>query len=110
MTAKSGHIRIGIGGWTFEPWRGVFYPMGLAHKRELEFASRQVSSIEINGSFYSLQTPKSYRTWYEQTPDGVNLIATRAMLERTVSEFLEAKASATPRKQTEPTAAERPTA
>src|SRR5687768_11146544 len=62
-------LRIGISGWTYGPWRGVFYPPKLAHKRELEFASRQVNSIEINGSFYSLQTPKSYKTWYEQTPD-----------------------------------------
>ena len=46
-------IRVGIGGWTFEPWRGVFYPKGLPHRRELEFASRQLTSIEINGTYYS---------------------------------------------------------
>ena len=62
-------IRIGISGWTYGPWRGVFYPEELTHKRELEYASRQLNSIEINGSFYSLQRPSSYRTWYEQTPD-----------------------------------------
>jgi|SRR5579884_176725 len=62
-------IRIGISGWTYGPWRGVFYPKDLAHKRELEYASRQFNSIEINGSFYSLQRPSSYQTWYEQTPD-----------------------------------------
>jgi uncharacterized protein YecE (DUF72 family) len=61
--------RIGISGWTYGPWRGTFYPPRHPQKRELEYASRQVSSIEINGSFYSLQTPKSYQTWYEQTPD-----------------------------------------
>lgn len=61
--------RIGISGWTYAGWRGVFYPDGLAQRRELEYASRQLSSIEINGSFYSLQRPTSYRTWYEQTPD-----------------------------------------
>jgi uncharacterized protein YecE (DUF72 family) len=62
-------LRIGISGWTYGPWRGVFFPKGLTQKRELEFASRQVNSIEINGSFYSLQTPGSYKTWHAQTPD-----------------------------------------
>ncbi len=62
-------LRIGISGWTYRPWRGTFYPKGLVQKRELEYASRQVNSIEINGSFYSLQTPASYQRWYEETPD-----------------------------------------
>src|SRR5689334_15577725 len=61
-------IRIGISGWRYEPWRGVFYPKNLAQWRELEFASRAFPTIEINGSFYSLQHPASYQTWYEQTP------------------------------------------
>jgi uncharacterized protein YecE (DUF72 family) len=61
--------RIGISGWTYAPWRGVFYPKDLAQKRELEYASRQFNSIEINGSFYSLQRPSSYRAWYDATPD-----------------------------------------
>jgi uncharacterized protein YecE (DUF72 family) len=62
-------IRIGISGWTYPPWRGGnFYPEKWPHKRELEYASRQVNSIEINGSFYSLQRPSSYRAWYEATP------------------------------------------
>jgi uncharacterized protein YecE (DUF72 family) len=63
-------IRIGISGWTYPPWRGVFFPDGWVQKRELEYASRQVNSIEINGSFYSLQRPSSYRAWYEATPSG----------------------------------------
>jgi uncharacterized protein YecE (DUF72 family) len=61
-------IRIGISGWTYPPWRGVFFPQKWPQKRELEFASRQVSSIEINGTFYSLQRPSSYRAWHEATP------------------------------------------
>ncbi|MFP5392558.1 MAG: DUF72 domain-containing protein [Gammaproteobacteria bacterium] len=63
-------IYIGISGWRYEPWRGVFFPEGLAQARELEYASRCVSSIEINGSFYSLQRPESYAAWYEATPPG----------------------------------------
>ena len=62
-------IRIGISGWRYEPWRGVFYPAALAQKRELEFASRAFSTIELNGSFYSLQTPQSYASWHDDTPD-----------------------------------------
>ena len=61
--------RIGISGWTYPPWRRVFYPEGLPHRRELEFASRQVGSIEINGTFYALQRPESFRAWAEATPD-----------------------------------------
>lgn len=64
-----GAIRIGISGWRYEPWRGTFYPAGLAQSRELAYASRQLSTIEINGSFYSLQTPACYRRWYQDTPD-----------------------------------------
>jgi uncharacterized protein YecE (DUF72 family) len=60
--------RIGISGWTYPPWRGVFFPKGLPHRRELEYASERLNSIEINGSFYALQRPASYRSWYEQTP------------------------------------------
>src|SRR3954470_18008477 len=61
-------IRIGISGWRYEPWRGVFYPQDLAQHRELAFASRAFPSVEINGSFYSLQTPASYAQWYAATP------------------------------------------
>src|SRR5438874_6725199 len=62
-------LRIGISGWTYGPWRGTFYPKDLPQKKELWYASRRVNSIEINGSFYSLQTPSSYQKWYEETPD-----------------------------------------
>ncbi|MDB6163341.1 MAG: hypothetical protein JWL98_773 [Xanthomonadaceae bacterium] len=62
-------IRIGISGWRYAPWRGVFYPKGLPQRQELEYASRCFNSVEINGSFYSLQTPRSYSAWHEATPD-----------------------------------------
>ena len=62
-------IRAGIGGWVFAPWRGVFYPEGLAQSRELAHASRQVTSIEINGTFYGAQKPTSFRKWYAETPE-----------------------------------------
>lgn len=61
---------IGISGWTYPPWRGVFFPKGWPQKRELEYAAQKVNSIEINGSFYSLQRPESYRAWHDATPDG----------------------------------------
>ncbi|QQZ41501.1 DUF72 domain-containing protein [Pseudomonas sp. SK3(2021)] len=61
-------IHIGISGWRYKPWRGDFYPEGLTQKRELQFASRAVNSIEINGSFYALQTPERYADWYADTP------------------------------------------
>jgi len=63
-------VRVGIGGWTYEPWRGVFYPKGLAHRRELEFASRQLTTIEINATFYSRQKPESWRKWRDAAPAG----------------------------------------
>jgi uncharacterized protein YecE (DUF72 family) len=62
-------IKAGIGGWTFEPWRGVFYPKGLPHARELEYASRQVTAIEVNGTFYRTQKPDDFRRWASETPD-----------------------------------------
>ena len=61
-------IRIGISGWRYKPWRGTFYPKDLAQRAELEFASKLLSIIEINGTFYSLQRPESYAQWYAQTP------------------------------------------
>ena len=63
-------IRIGISGWRYAPWRGPFYPPGLPQRAELEFASRHFPTIEINGSFYSLQRPESYAQWYAETPEG----------------------------------------
>jgi uncharacterized protein YecE (DUF72 family) len=63
-------LHIGISGWTYPPWRGVFYPKKLAHRLELQFASREFNSIEINGSFYSLQRPSSYQRWSVETPPG----------------------------------------
>lgn len=62
-------IRVGISGWRYAPWRGVFYPRGLPQRLELAYASERLASIEINGSFYSLQRPESYRAWAEQAPD-----------------------------------------
>jgi len=62
-------LRIGISGWRYAPWRGKFYPKGLTQARELEYAASRLNSIEINGSFYALQRPDSYRRWAEQTPD-----------------------------------------
>lgn len=64
-----GKIYIGISGWRYPPWRGVFYPKKLTQNRELEFASRALPSIEINGSFYSLQRPQNYADWYAATPE-----------------------------------------
>jgi uncharacterized protein YecE (DUF72 family) len=62
-------VRTGISGWRYPPWRGVFYPPGLPQRRELEYASRRLRTIEINGSFYSLQRPESWEAWAAQTPD-----------------------------------------
>ena len=70
MTAKEGKIRIGIGGWTFEPWRGSFYPKGLTHARELAYASERLTSIEVNGTFYRSQTPATFRKWAGEVPAG----------------------------------------
>lgn len=66
--AKS-RIRIGIGGWTYEPWRGPFYPDGLAQKRELEYASSKLTAIEVNGTYYGSQKPESFAKWRAETPD-----------------------------------------
>jgi uncharacterized protein YecE (DUF72 family) len=66
---KSVRIRVGIGGWTYEPWRETFYPPSLAQKLELEYASRQVTAIEINGTFYRSQKPETFKKWRDETPD-----------------------------------------
>jgi uncharacterized protein YecE (DUF72 family) len=70
MTAKSGQIRVGIGGWTFEPWRGTFYPKGLPHAQELAYASQHLTSIEVNGTFYRTQTPATFRKWASEVQAG----------------------------------------
>lgn len=62
-------IRVGIGGWVYRPWRGVFYPKGLPQARELAHASRHLTTIEINGTFYGTQKPESFRRWAAETPD-----------------------------------------
>jgi uncharacterized protein YecE (DUF72 family) len=67
---STGSIHVGIGGWTFAPWRGSFYPAGLPHARELEYASSKLTAIEINGTFYRTQTPASFARWAAETPDG----------------------------------------
>jgi len=64
-----GRIRIGIGGWTYPPWRGTFYPPDLPQKRELEYASAQLGAIEINATFYGRQSPKSWESWAQTVPD-----------------------------------------
>jgi uncharacterized protein YecE (DUF72 family) len=66
----SGRVRVGVGGWVFEPWRGAFYPDGLPQKRELEYASRKLTTIEINGTYYGSQKPESFARWREETPEG----------------------------------------
>lgn len=69
MAEAARPIRVGMGGWTYAPWRGPFYPKGLPAKRELEFASRQVTAIEINGTFYRTQSAKSFAKWRDETPE-----------------------------------------
>jgi uncharacterized protein YecE (DUF72 family) len=70
MTSKTGRIYCGIGGWTFEPWRGVFYPKGLPHAQELHYAGERLTSIEVNGTFYSTQKPATFAKWRSEVPDG----------------------------------------
>lgn len=67
--ASNASIKVGIGGWVYESWRDSFYPPGLVQRRELEYASRQVSAIEINGTYYSVQRPATYAKWRDETPD-----------------------------------------
>jgi uncharacterized protein YecE (DUF72 family) len=66
---KVGQVRVGISGWTYPPWRGTFYPKGLRQRDELAFVAERLSSVEINGSFYALQRPTSFRKWREQTSE-----------------------------------------
>ena len=67
--AKAGRIRIGVGGWNFEPWRGTFYPKGVAQARELEYMAKHLTSIEINSTYYGSKSPDSFRKWRDATPD-----------------------------------------
>jgi uncharacterized protein YecE (DUF72 family) len=67
---KAGKIFVGVGGWNFAPWRDNFYPKGLTQARELHYASRQLTSIEINSTFYGLQKPATFQKWHDETPDG----------------------------------------
>jgi uncharacterized protein YecE (DUF72 family) len=67
--SKAGSVRIGISGWTYTPWRGVFYPAGLPHKRELSYAAERFRSVEINGTFYALQRPETFARWAADTPE-----------------------------------------
>jgi uncharacterized protein YecE (DUF72 family) len=69
-SSSSGHIYIGVGGWTFAPWRGVFYPEKLTQAKELEYAASKLTSIEINGTYYGSQKPESFRKWAREVPDG----------------------------------------
>ena len=70
MKKKTGKIMVGVGGWNFAPWRGSFYPKGLVQSKELQHMSRQVTSIEINSTFYGLQKPATYQKWHDETPNG----------------------------------------
>ncbi len=69
MARKKANIRVGVGGWTYEPWRGLFYPPGLAHDHELAYASRRLTAIEVNGTYYSTQKPATFARWRDETPD-----------------------------------------
>jgi uncharacterized protein YecE (DUF72 family) len=69
VAARNGRIRVGIGGWTYAPWRGVFYPKGLPHAQELRYAARHLTSIEVNGTFYRTQSPATYRKWASEVPE-----------------------------------------
>ncbi len=85
MTTKTG-IFVGIGGWTFAPWRGTFYPKGLPHAKELSYAAERLTSIEVNGTFYRTQSPATYRKWASEVPDGFvfSLKGTRFVTNRRV--------------------------
>lgn len=89
MAAKSAAgaiIRVGVGGWTYEPWRGTFYPADLSQKHELEYSSRQFTSIEVNGTYYGSQKPATFAKWRDETPDDFvfSLKAPRYAMNRSV--------------------------
>jgi uncharacterized protein YecE (DUF72 family) len=70
MGAMIPHIHVGVGGWTFEPWRDNFYPAGLPHSQELRYASRKLTAVEVNGTFYSTFKPATFAKWRDETPEG----------------------------------------
>lgn len=84
--AEAGTIRVGIGGWNFEPWEGSFYPLGLPKKRQLEFAGKELRTIEVNGTYYSSQKPETFAKWAAEVPDGFifSLKASRFVTNRKV--------------------------
>ena len=92
---KSPRIRIGVGGWTFEPWRDNFFPKGLPHSQELHYASRQLTAIEVNGTYYSTFKPATFAKWRDDTPEGfvfslkANRFATNRKLLATAGESIE---------------------
>lgn len=92
---RGGRIRVGIGGWTYEPWRGTFFPKGLPHHQELSYASRQLTAIEVNGTYYRTFKPAAFAAWREQTPEGfvfslkANRFATNRKLLATAAESIE---------------------
>lgn len=69
MGTSNRHIRVGVGGWTYEPWRDNFFPAGWPHARELEYASRRLTAIEVNGTYYSTMKPATFAKWHDETPD-----------------------------------------
>ncbi len=90
---RLGQARIGVSGWTYPPWRGAFYPPGLAHRRELAHAAARLTSIEINGTFYGMQHPDSFAHWHDDTPDDF-LFAVKGP--RYITHFLRGRQAETP--------------
>src|SRR5437868_2206611 len=92
--AGGDRIRVGVGGWTYEPWRDNFFPKGLPHSRELEYASRQLTAIEVNGTYYSTFKPATFAKWRSETPEGfvfslkANRFATNRKLLATAGESI----------------------
>src|SRR3569623_626630 len=95
MAAMQNRIHIGIGGWTYEPWRDNFYPKGLPHAKELEYASRRLTALEVTGTYYSTFKPPTFAKWRDETPDGfvftlkANRFATNRKLLATAGESIE---------------------
>jgi uncharacterized protein YecE (DUF72 family) len=95
MSTSNQRIRVGVGGWTYEPWRDNFYPKGLPHSQELAYASRQLTAIEVNGTYYSTFKPPTFAKWRDETPEGfvfslkANRFATNRKLLATAGESIE---------------------